>query len=396
MAQFAPKSRIVRASVALGLLAGCSFGSSVTTPRASGPSRAATVSPTPSARSAPTVDLTPGLVWAVGGLPVRLAAAVGRLRGVRAVVSVANGTVWLPAGRAAPAGLSIPIDVSAADPRAYAAAMPAASMLMSQLGPGRVVLSVDSARLRGVHVGDSIVLAGVALRVAAIGPDSVVGGAEMFVSPTDGRRLGLSRDRYLLVLPTLSTEWPRIAAEVRRAVAVGMPLRIRAPGTARWLREADAVLPPLLEKVRFGELAADPRVTSSGALSIDPGWRARHLQTATVPILGPVTCNRVFFAQLRAALSDLVKLGLQKLVHPNEYGGCFSARLIPGLPGQPISHHAYGSAIDLNVSANPQGRPPHQDPRLVAVFASHGLAWGGGWLVPDGMHFEALEPSAHR
>lgn len=139
-----------------------------------------------------------------GGLPPRLAATVARLQGVGAVVSVANGTVWLPADRQAPAGMAIPIDVSA-DPRSYTAAMPAAAALMSQLGPGRVVLSVDGARLRGLHVGDLTVVWGVTLRVTAIGPDSVVGAAEMFVCPTDGRRLRLPRDRYLLVLPTSST-----------------------------------------------------------------------------------------------------------------------------------------------------------------------------------------------
>jgi hypothetical protein len=394
MAPFGRQRLIVLAWAALGLMTGCSLRSPVAPPQASGPSSAATKASAPSGTPAPEADRAPGLVWAPGALPARLADAVARLQGIRAVVSVANGTVWIPAGRAALAGMSIPIDVSAADPRTNAAAMPAAAMLMSRLRPGRVVLSVEAARLRGLHVGDVTVLGGAALRVAAIGPDSVVGGAEMFVSPTDGRRLGLAQDRYLLVLPTLSTGWLRIADQVRQAVAVGMPLRIRAPGTARWLREADAVLPPLLEKLRFGEFAADPHVSSSGELSIDPGWRARHLVTATVPILGRVTCNRVFFVQLRAALSDLVSRGLQQLIHRNEYGGCFSARLIPGLPGQSISHHAYGSAIDLNVSANPLGRPPHQDARLVAVFAAHGLAWGGGWLVPDGMHFEALEPSS--
>ena len=59
-----------------------------------------------------------------------------------------------------------------------------------------------------------------------------------------------------------------------------------------------------------------------------------------------------------------------------------------------LSHHAWGSAIDLNVSANPLGGPSHQDPRLVEVFRKWGFTWGGDWLTPDPMHFELQAPTA--
>src|SRR6266542_6098425 len=79
-----------------------------------------------------------------------------------------------------------------------------------------------------------------------------------------------------------------------------------------------------------------------------------------------------------------------KLVDPGGYAGCYAARVIAGDPGPSIAHHAWGSAIDLNASANPQGLPPHQNPRLVRIFERWGFTWGGRWLVPDGMHFELL------
>lgn len=93
---------------------------------------------------------------------------------------------------------------------------------------------------------------------------------------------------------------------------------------------------------------------------------------------------------MRGALAEVARRGLARLVDPGDYAGCYAARVIPGDPGPSLAHHARGSAIDLGARANPQGLPPHQDPRLVAIFERWGFAWGGRWLVPDGMHFELL------
>jgi hypothetical protein len=319
-------------------------------------------------------------------VPARLVLAANRLGPATSVVEVANGTAWF---RTAPgSALAAPIDVSAADPRRYVRAVPAARVAMSGLVAGQVLLAADEARLRRLRVGDRLTLSGLSLRVKAIVADAVIGDAEMFVTPADGRRLGLPLDRYLLVRPQTPSAWPRIATALRRATPSGTPVRILAPGKARVLREADAVLTPLEEKLRFGEFTAAAQ--AGGGLSIDPRWLAAHIGSADVPILGTVTCNKAFLPMLREALVAVVRQGLQRLINPADYGGCFNARLIAGQPGASISHHAYGSAIDLNVQANPQGRPSAQDRRLVRILARFGLTWGGGWLVPDGMHFEAL------
>lgn len=321
-------------------------------------------------------------------MPPGLARIITAASGVARTVVVANGTLWLH-NRTAPAGMAYPIDVSAAPPKRYAAVVPAAVNGMRRLRRGRVVLSAGSARLRHAHVGDTLRFGSVRLRVAAIMPGAAIGDAEMFLTAADGRRLGLPPRRYLLARVTPG-HWPAVASIVHRHDPSGTPIRLRAPGTARWLREADAVLPPLIEKQRYGEFAAVPRAASGGWLSVDPAWRAQHLVTAPVPILGRVTCNRAFMPQLRAALRSVVAHHLQHLINPRDYGGCWAPRLIPGLPGDSVSHHAYGSALDINVSRNEFGGRPHQDPRLVKLFREHGITWGGSWLVPDGMHFEAL------
>jgi hypothetical protein len=288
--------------------------------------------------------------------------------------------------------MAYPIDVSAANPREYASIVPGAPAAMRTLAEGQVLLGTESARLRGLHQGDRTRVGGLTLTVKAIVPDTVIGDAEMFVTPADGRRMHLPPDRYLLVQPPRTSAWAGIAAAVKRAAPAGLRLRLNAPGTARVLHEASAVLTSLEEKLRFGEFAALPHATASGYLTVDPHWRAAHLRTAAVPVLGPVTCNRAFIPQLRAALRAVVRRHLQFLINRHDYGGCYAPRLIPGHAGQELSHHAFGSAIDLNVHANPQGQRPHQDPRLVRIFARYGLTWGGRFLIPDGMHFEALRP----
>jgi hypothetical protein len=327
----------------------------------------------------------PGLVWMAAPLPAAVLAGAARLSRSAQVVAVANGTVWLPARTG---NLQTPIDVSAADPKRYAAAVPSASVL-ARLVPGQVVLSADSARLRGLRVGDRTAPGGVPLTVAAIVADPVIGYAEMFVTAQDGHRLRIPAARYLLVRPLNSGAWPAIARTMRTSAA-GKAIRIVAPGKAVRLREANAVLSPLEEKLRFGEFTADPQVSAAGDIGIDPAWLQAHIVTASVPILGAVTCNRAFLPALRSALAEVVREGLQALIRRSDYGGCFNARLIAGQAGESISHHTFGSAIDLNVAANPQGVPGTPNVRLVKAFAKFGLTWGGSWLVPDGMHFEAL------
>ena len=106
-----------------------------------------------------------------------------------------------------------------------------------------------------------------------------------------------------------------------------------------------------------------------------------------VPILGSVTCHRRMIPALRSALGELARRGLARLVDAGDYAGCYAPRRIPGSGSRSL--HAWGLAVDLNASRNPQGSKPHQDLRLVHVMERHGFWWGGRWpTVPDPMHFE--------
>jgi hypothetical protein len=99
--------------------------------------------------------------------------------------------------------------------------------------------------------------------------------------------------------------------------------------------------------------------------------------------------------QLVGALRELERQGLGHLIDPHGYGGCFRPSFShPHDPQAGVSHHAWGIAIDLNLPGNRLGAPPHQDPRLVAIFERWGFTWGGRWLIPFGAQFEVVRPSA--
>lgn len=127
-------------------------------------------------------------------------------------------------------------------------------------------------------------------------------------------------------------------------------------------------------------------VLAGGHIAPDPAWEAAHIATEPVPILGNVTCNKLIFPQLRAALEDVIAQGLADKVHPGEYAGCYYPRFIAGTTT--LSNHAFGLALDLNVPGNQRGTAGEMDRGVVAIFKHWGFTWGGDWQYTDPMHFE--------
>jgi hypothetical protein len=127
-------------------------------------------------------------------------------------------------------------------------------------------------------------------------------------------------------------------------------------------------------------------VLGGGKIAPDPAWVASHITTEAVPILGSVTCNKLIFPQLRAALEEVMARNLADKIHPGEYAGCYNARFIAG--STKLSNHAFGLALDLNVPGNGRGTVGQMDRDVVAIFKSWGFTWGGDWGYTDPMHFE--------
>ncbi|MGZ8636971.1 MAG: M15 family metallopeptidase [Actinomycetota bacterium] len=343
------------------------------------------------------------LAWTPGALPAGFASAVAGVPVIRRAVVVASDNAWLTRSVAAngelvddpPRTFAIPLEVAAVDPRSYAPFLPPADRVaIVALADGQGVLGESSAKLRGLGVGAVLRFGPVRVEVAAILPDELLGAHELLVSREIGRRIGVVHDRYALLVTEGEPNERQVAKAVRRSLAPGTLVRVRAPGETPYFRHGDAVLPPVAIKELFGEFAAKPRSGAPGFLTLDPAWLRTHIVTERVPLLGEVTCNAALFPQIRGAIREVRALGLEDTI--TSYSGCFAPRHINRFPTAGLSHHSWGIALDVNVPQNYYGQTPDQDPDLVAVFEDWGFIWGGDFIVPDGMHFEYRRPPAGR
>jgi hypothetical protein len=269
------------------------------------------------------------------------------------------------------------------------------------LAAGRVVLGRTSADLRGAAVGDVLDLVGrtgslVPFELGAIVPDDEIGGAELVMSTVAADRLGVSTVNRVVLFGQFDREG-LIGALGSNGFVDGAGVRI----TRSWgPPNPDALLGSSRLKVLLGEF--DYRVNSDDSLSIDAAWVAASLPAERLlfdSIAVRARCHHRIRADLQAAFDEVVAQGLASaidLVSTNTYGGCYNpryARLSQSVGS--ISRHAWVMAIDMNTTTNGQGSVPRMDCRVVRIFREHGFAWGGNFLVPDGMHFEWVGEPRH-
>ena len=342
------------------------------------------------------------LAWVPRGLPDGFSARVTRQPEIGRLTVVAEDNVWLVRSWSAAGELvdhpvrpyRIPLDVAAVDPVTFAPFLPPADQAtLAAIENGEGILGSTSASVRRLGPGAVLELGGGRrIRIAAVLPDELVGASELLVSKETGRRIGVTRERYLLVRPLAAGSMT--SASLRRAIQPLLPrdlgvfrrVQARAPGETPYFRAGDAVLPPVLLKALFGEFAARPAPGQPGSLEVDPAWMGTHLVTTKIPVLGEVLCHRGIVPQLRGAMRELRDAGRGHLIR--SFHGCFVPRFISRDPTALLSHHSWGVAFDVNLVGNYYGQRPHQDERLVCTLARWGFLWGGTFVVPDGNHFE--------
>jgi D-alanyl-D-alanine carboxypeptidase len=333
------------------------------------------------------------LAWTPGSLPAGYARAVRALPTVRAATAVSSGVVWVDRWRNGdgrvgrpPRGFRIPVEVASVRPKTYAPFVPP-SEREAILDRNSALIGATFAEMHGLGSRSVLRAGATSLRINGAIDDPLIGAHEVVVPATIGDRLGIVRSRYLLVAPRPGAA-DRVEAALRRLVPPGVRVRVRSPGETPVFRHGDAVLPQVRLKELFGEFSA--REVGGGLLELHPSWVRTNIENARVPVLGRIRCHRLVIPLIRAALEDLTRRGLGRLVDPADYGGCYYPRYIARDSGTGLSHHTWGIAIDINVSQGLPGRQPTIDPRVVEAFEAQGFKWGGEFLVPDGTHFELV------
>jgi hypothetical protein len=314
------------------------------------------------------------LVWAPGGFSDH---EVGRVRDstrVAAISAVRTGTLAGASGRRTHG--VVPLETMAVDTNAYSSATGKPGRKLATLLPKGAVLSRTGAKLRRVRSGGKLRLDGNhTLKVSGVVDDALLGGYEVALDHVVARGFGIRRTAYLLVRPRGPVD--ELQTEIRRLLK-GRAVRFLTPGDRPYVRGGDGVLPLSQVKARFGEFA----LPSLHRGQPDPAWTRANLVSGQVPILGRVRCHRLVMGDLAKAMADLQQQGLRGQIDVADFrrrGGCWSPRLLRDPRGGKLSRHAWGIAVQLQVTG---------DERLIQTMARHGFVWGGGFARRDLTHFE--------
>jgi D-alanyl-D-alanine carboxypeptidase len=260
------------------------------------------------------------------------------------------------------------------------------------IAAGGVVLNKTTADLRGARVGDTLDLIasdGNARRfvLGYVAPDTEVGGAELVMSTEQADIVGADVVTRVLIFGQFGRD-ALDAALAANGLVDGEGVRISKSWNPP---NPDSLLSTTQTKVLLGEF--DYRINSDDGLSLDQAWIDANVQQRNFGAIAiRAFCHRSIVPDLQAALDEVAAAGLAfaiDLTNTNTFGGCWNPRFArTSVSFGSVSRHAWAMAIDMNTVTNAQGRPPRMDCRVVRIFRKHNFAWGGNFLVPDGMHFE--------
>jgi hypothetical protein len=266
--------------------------------------------------------------------------------------------------------------------RRYAAKGTAESTPVWQtIANGGLIASHALAKRLKLVLGSDVSVQGqtpLSLRLGALATTGIP-GTDLIVDTATGDKLGLKNGTALL-----------LNAGTKDPVSLASKVRAITGGAAT----VDLLTQPAANPVAFltGSVAAKAFGAFSytyfpdGTIQPDPAWVQANIVTATVPILGRVTCHRLMIPQLTGALAEVQREGLASTIHT--YDGCYVPRFIESNPTHAISLHTWGIAIDIDASTNERGTKGTMDPRVVQIFKQWGFDWGGDWSYTDPMHFQ--------
>jgi hypothetical protein len=302
---------------------------------------------------------------------------------VHDVAILAPGAVVFSTGAVRVNGKAVHVaSVSPATFRRFAARGTAESTPVWQaVADGGVIASHAAAKSLRLALGKDIVVGGrqwLTLRLGALATTGIP-DTDLVVDSATGAKLGL-KGATAVLLNAGKADPVSLASRVRRVTGESA--------------QVDLLTQPAANPVAFltGSRAARAFGAFSytyfpdGTIQPDSAWVRANIVSATVPILGTVTCHRLMIPQLRDALQEVQNAGLASTIH--SYNGCYVPRFIEHNPTHAISLHTWGIAIDLDSATNGRGTKGTMDPRVVQIFKRWGFRWGGDWSYTDPMHFE--------
>ncbi|MFP5297490.1 MAG: M15 family metallopeptidase [Actinomycetota bacterium] len=252
---------------------------------------------------------------------------------------------------------------------------------------GQAVPTFDAARRLGLSGEGEIEIAGTGYSVGAFADNGVPNIADVLVQNGDEKYLGLGRPRTVVIGAKSGVTIEALQKDLEKVVPDARFKRLIPQSTVPAQQTGSAPQP--VGHVQGGVIGSMTfQIMENGFIRPDPSWVAANIVSASVPIFGTVTCHRLMIPRLRGALEDVVEAGLADEIRPNDYGGCYVPRFIDRDPGKPLSNHAFGLAVDFNVSTNQLGTRGDMHPGIVEIFQRWGFTWGGYWSRPDPMHFE--------
>lgn len=265
-----------------------------------------------------------------------------------------------------------------------------ATEVWDRLEEGDLAFTHDTGQQLGLELGERVPAGGEngRVRVGAFASNGIPPVADVIMSHEAANEIGFDGDLQILVSLDDKADGDAVARKLGETTGL----------------KPEPIVPPEMQQAseqQTGQTTSSVPARSQqiepfsyqsigdGMIRIESSWVRRNIVSANVPVLpGAVRCHRAMIPQLRAALAEIAERGLADLIRSGDYGGCWTPRHIMFNPQRNLSMHAWGLAIDLNVSTNGYGAQPQMDPRIVEVFQKWGFEWGGHWSTPDGMHFE--------
>src|SRR6476620_5966670 len=309
---------------------------------------ASSAGPSPSA-SIPAPTPEAWLAWVPGGLPTGFGDLVSTAPDVTAATTATADIAWMTTSLDAngdgvdqpvPPNM-IPMDTTGVDPT-FAAFLPQPErQLVENLQPGEGILSESEANLRGLGAGATLLFRG-GQKVTITGtlPDALMGAYELLVPKETGLKIGVVTERYVLfhVKPNATVTADDLIPAFRAMLPAQTPypaVEVRAPGDTAFLRANDRVMPPLFLKQTFGEFEAHPDTSHPGHIVIQQSWVNDHIESATLPVLGTITCNDNVVPLLKRAIHAISAAGDVSSI--TDVGLCFAPVSTPKDPSGPLT-----------------------------------------------------------